>query len=134
MKHEEKRRCGANAKSTGLPCQRFPMENGRCYFHGGVVKISKNRNQFVKGNTASLTHGIYSERVFEDESEIYENLKLGNLDEELRMLRILLRRKYHDLRIMEEIQNGDLSKHIQELATRLQHLERKRDKLLKVSP
>tara|TARA_R110002110_G_scaffold157381_1_gene353309 strand:- start:636 stop:1202 length:567 start_codon:yes stop_codon:yes gene_type:complete len=27
--------CGAKAKSTGLPCRRFAMENGRCDNHGG---------------------------------------------------------------------------------------------------
>jgi hypothetical protein len=133
MRHEEKRRCGANAKSTGLPCQRFPMENGRCYFHGGVVKPWKNRNQFTKGNVASVTHGIYSDNIlFDDEREIYENLKLGNLDEELRMLRILLRRRYHDLKIEEEIQQcEDLKEYIRSLEARLQKRERKRDKLLK---
>ncbi|MDM7971042.1 MAG: hypothetical protein QUV10_15620 [Paracoccaceae bacterium] len=28
-------RCGAKAKSTGLPCRRFAMANGRCDNHGG---------------------------------------------------------------------------------------------------
>ena len=28
-------RCGATRKSDGEPCQQWPMENGRCYLHGG---------------------------------------------------------------------------------------------------
>lgn len=28
-------RCGAIAKSTGGPCKRMALENGRCEFHGG---------------------------------------------------------------------------------------------------
>lgn len=28
-------RCGATAKSTGEPCKRMALENGRCEFHGG---------------------------------------------------------------------------------------------------
>jgi hypothetical protein len=28
--------CGAHARTTGNPCQKQPMENGRCRLHGGL--------------------------------------------------------------------------------------------------
>lgn len=28
--------CGAHARSTGSPCQKVPMANGRCRLHGGL--------------------------------------------------------------------------------------------------
>ncbi len=28
--------CGAHARSTGQPCQKAPMANGRCRLHGGL--------------------------------------------------------------------------------------------------
>lgn len=28
--------CGAHARTTGMPCQKPPMENGRCRLHGGL--------------------------------------------------------------------------------------------------
>ncbi|WP_332716091.1 hypothetical protein [Pelagibacterium mangrovi] len=35
-------RCGAKAKSTGQPCQRFAMANGRCDVHGGRTPKGKD--------------------------------------------------------------------------------------------
>lgn len=35
-------KCGATSKSTGEPCRQFPMENGRCYYHGGRTPKGKN--------------------------------------------------------------------------------------------
>jgi len=32
-------RCGARAKSTGKPCMRYSMPNGKCYVHGGMTPI-----------------------------------------------------------------------------------------------
>lgn len=34
-------KCGATSKSTGEPCRQFPMENGRCYYHGGRTPKGK---------------------------------------------------------------------------------------------
>lgn len=37
-------RCGAKARSNdGKPCRQIAMENGRCYWHGGVTKIKHGR-------------------------------------------------------------------------------------------
>lgn len=35
-------KCGATSKSTGEPCRQFPMENGRCYYHGGRTPKGKD--------------------------------------------------------------------------------------------
>lgn len=35
-------KCGATSKSTGQPCGQFPMENGRCYYHGGRTPKGKD--------------------------------------------------------------------------------------------
>ncbi len=36
-------KCGAHAKTTGLPCQQPAMGNGRCYFHGGATPKGDGR-------------------------------------------------------------------------------------------
>ncbi|WP_369293602.1 HGGxSTG domain-containing protein, partial [Bacillus cereus] len=28
-------KCGAKSRRTGLPCNNYPMPNGRCRMHGG---------------------------------------------------------------------------------------------------
>ena len=50
-------RCGAKAKSTGQPCRREAMQNGRCYFHGGKStgpRTPEGREACAKART---THG-----------------------------------------------------------------------------
>lgn len=34
--------CGAARRYDGEPCRNFPLENGRCKFHGGLVPKGKN--------------------------------------------------------------------------------------------
>ncbi|WP_409146573.1 HGGxSTG domain-containing protein [Pseudoxanthobacter sp. M-2] len=34
--------CGAARRTDGEPCRNFPLENGRCKFHGGLVPKGKN--------------------------------------------------------------------------------------------
>jgi len=36
MNYPMKAICGAHARSTGMPCQKPPMANGRCRLHGGL--------------------------------------------------------------------------------------------------
>jgi len=44
-------------------CERFPMDNGRCYVHGGA------NDGAPEGNTNAMTHGLYAKR-----SSYYESL------------------------------------------------------------
>lgn len=49
--------CGAAAKSTGQPCQRPAMANGRCRYHGGLTPKGDqwHKRQFSAGRTAGGT-------------------------------------------------------------------------------
>jgi hypothetical protein len=86
-------RCGAKTRS-GRPCQSFAMPNGRCRMHGGIVKPWKNKNQFQPGNKAAVKHGLYCSELSDEEIELLPYVKLGTLDEEIRMLKLKLRRAY----------------------------------------
>lgn len=44
------------------------------------------------GNTNALKHGIYRAHLTDEEREAYDELTLGNVDEELRLARIRLSR------------------------------------------
>jgi len=44
------------------------------------------------GNTNALKHGIYRAHLTEEEREAYDALTIGQLDEELRLARIMLSR------------------------------------------
>lgn len=46
--------CGAKAKGTGKPCQRRPMENGRCPMHGGKSTGAP------EGNQNARKHGLFT--------------------------------------------------------------------------
>ena len=62
-------RCGAKAKSTGKPCMRYKMPNGKCYMHGGATPIKtglhtnkakaerKAVNQLVRESKALIKEG-----------------------------------------------------------------------------
>src|SRR5262245_43273841 len=49
-------RCGARRRSDGEPCRQWPMQNGRCYLHGGRTPRGENwhrpqwSSDFVKTN------------------------------------------------------------------------------------
>ena len=36
--------CDAHARSSGKPCRRPAMANGRCYHHGGAMVIKHGRD------------------------------------------------------------------------------------------
>jgi len=40
--HESQFLCGSHARSTGKPCKRFAMKNGRCDMHGGKSTGAKS--------------------------------------------------------------------------------------------
>jgi hypothetical protein len=52
-------RCGAIAKSTGEPCKRMALENGRCEFHGGRTPKGSQWHRLQLPNTGG------SERKFD---------------------------------------------------------------------
>lgn len=46
--HEPQFMCGAHARSTGKPCRRFAMANGRCDMHGGKSTGAKEPHRPIK--------------------------------------------------------------------------------------
>src|SRR4051794_1434009 len=84
MKDSSKRVCGATNRQ-GQPCQKPPLKGKqRCMMHGG--KTPKARH------TGPLKHGLYSSALNDEERELWTEIQLGNVDDELRLCRIQLRR------------------------------------------
>lgn len=75
-------KCGAKTRS-GQVCRSRAMPNGRCRMHGGTSP---------KTNAGHPTHGIYDQHLTPEELEISASIRLGNIDAELRMARIRVRR------------------------------------------
>ena len=56
-------RCGAHARTTGLPCRAPAMKNGRCRMHGGKAGRKP-------------THGRYTREAIERRREVRELIRL----------------------------------------------------------
>jgi hypothetical protein len=75
--------CGAKNRQ-GEPCKKSPMKGKqRCRNHGGRTPTG------TKGNR---THGLYSAGLTDEERDLWDGIQLGNVDDELRLCRIQLRR------------------------------------------
>jgi len=55
--------CGAHCRTTGEPCQSYPMPNGRCRMHGG------------KAGRKPI-HGRYTKAAIERRQEVRELLRV----------------------------------------------------------
>jgi hypothetical protein len=76
--------CGAKNRQ-GEPCKLRPMVGKqRCRLHGGKTPKGKH--------TGPLKHGLYSVALNDEERELWDDMKLGNVDDEIRLCRIQLRR------------------------------------------
>jgi hypothetical protein len=76
--------CGAKTRSGKL-CQQSPLSgNRRCRLHGGATP--KGRQQ------GPIRHGIYSKRLTEEEKALWPTIKVGSLDDEIRIAKIILHR------------------------------------------
>jgi hypothetical protein len=60
--------CGAKNRQ-GNPCQRKPMANGRCHFHGGKSPGAK------PGNQNALKHGFYTKEAIEQRRAMRQLLR-----------------------------------------------------------
>jgi hypothetical protein len=84
MKAASKRICSARNRQGGL-CQKPPLKGKqRCKLHGGATPKGRQ--------TGPLKHGLYSSTLSEEERDLWDEIKLGNVDDELRLCRIQLRR------------------------------------------
>jgi hypothetical protein len=64
------------------------MPNGRCRMHRGGSTGPKTPNTARN----ALKHGIYASFLTDEELELAQQIKLGSLEDELRLARIRLRR------------------------------------------
>lgn len=77
-------RCGANVKQGDGYCERYIMNHGRCYLHGGATPEGTDTPE---GNTNAMTHGLYAQRtnyyqsLDEDEQAFVEAIVDGWLDQ-----------------------------------------------------
>jgi len=81
--------CGAKTRK-GVPCVDIAMANGRCKRHGG--KSTGPKVPLVGGKSNFAKHGLYSAYYTEDEKASLEDLVLGNVDADLRLCRVRLKR------------------------------------------
>lgn len=65
------------------------MKNGRCRLHGGKSTGPKDKKKQPK---TFKTHGIYDLAMTEEERAFAASMVLGNVDEELKITRLRLRR------------------------------------------
>lgn len=78
--------CGAKSRS-GIPCQSRPVNGkNRCRMHGG------NNPGQPKGCKNARKYGIYEAGLTDAEKETYFEIPLGNLDHEIRVIKIQLAR------------------------------------------
>lgn len=77
-----------NAKNrSGTDCKKSAIKGKtKCANHGGKSIGAP------KGNSYTVTHGIFSNKLTPDESQDYSSLELGSVDHELRLMRIRLGR------------------------------------------
>lgn len=52
--------CGAYARSTGKPCRKVAMANGRCRNHGGCSTGPKTESGKQRQRAAATIHGGYA--------------------------------------------------------------------------
>jgi len=79
--------CGAWYHGKDDYCQAQPMDNGRCELHGGFNSDCGKRNPKL-----GPADGLYSKFLNIEEANIYGLLKIGTLEQELKLLRIQLMR------------------------------------------
>jgi len=79
--------CGAWCNSTSNYCQAPPMPNGRCKQHGGF-----NTGRGPRRAKNGPANGLYSMYLNVDEANLYDQLKIGTLEQEIKLLRIQLMR------------------------------------------
>lgn len=80
-------KCGAKTRAGGR-CRKPKMPNGRCRLHGGMSTGPKVPN--TRRNAFKL--GLYCKNLLPGELAMYRAIKLGNIDDEIRLNRVRLNR------------------------------------------
>jgi hypothetical protein len=85
-------KCEAKTRQGGR-CEKSALVNGRCHLHGGRTPRGR-----------AVSHGIYCRTFSEDEQGLMSQMRLGSVDDELKLMRIRL---YRALRCLSEAEEND---------------------------
>jgi hypothetical protein len=91
-KQYRRERCGAHARTTGKPCQRWAMANGRCMMHGGKSLWGKEHPSFKTG-LRSRYQAETVLRFLDDDPEAAQalaDMDVQGIDDEIRLAMLLL--------------------------------------------
>lgn len=100
QKKPEKARCGAKTRA-GTPCKQYPMHGKkRCRLHGGKSTGSP------KGCQNAWKTGIYAQGIRPEEAEVYEKIKVGSLDADIRIMKLQLIRAVKAQKEFEDANPG----------------------------
>jgi hypothetical protein len=103
------RRCAATAKSTRERCKKRGPDVcsscGVCRVHG--CNCGSNRGGQA-GNKNAVKHGIYAVGLREDEHELWESIALDSLDDEIRLIKLQLRRAFAAQLVAEQDETAGL--------------------------
>lgn len=107
-------RCGAKTRS-GEPCNSYAMANGKCRMHGGKSTGPKDRvkkSEDMEANKNAVTTGenesIWHDTLTDEEKGLLKLIdldKLKQLDNEIRLIDIRLRRMMGRIAKLQEV-NG----------------------------
>ena len=121
-------RCGAKTRSDGT-CKSPAMKNGRCRLHGGKTPAPGPTHPNYK-------HGLYSGVMTAEEEDAFDAFgDRGEVDREIDMVRLLLRRALVAAHQLEEVRPGRapdpaLVTMIDRLTGRVGHLAKIRAELI----
>ena len=82
MAKDTRRQCTAKSRRTGKQCQSYAEKDGKglCYHHRGRLTVGK----------PNFIHGLYSRGLNAKEKAEWEEVPLGNVDDEIRLARFFI--------------------------------------------
>jgi hypothetical protein len=83
--------CGAKLRQGGTCKRAVALPGVRCPRHGGA-RTGHHPSNEIRRPEKSLARGLYTDLLFPWEEDVYATCKTGTLEEELKLLRIQLRR------------------------------------------
>jgi hypothetical protein len=107
--HPGQATCGAKTRK-GSPCKDIAMANGRCKRHGGKATGAKNPHKSEGSTNGAYTHGIYTKYLRPEEKALIDEgaIRLGQVDDELQIVRIRLKRTLEAKEKWEAEARGDV--------------------------
>lgn len=100
--------CGAKTRKN-LVCKDVAMANGRCKRHGGKATGAHDPAKGLDNGAAKF--GIYSRYLSAEDQGLYDEVALGSVDLELRLVRVRLARTVKAREAWEaSLRSGDVAK------------------------